>query len=109
PEEIFVFSAHQFWCSERGGREKGINATTDDTLTGDLASVDVATKQNLDELVKVGEGLLDNKVSRVNFDTGDFEPVPNGCSNREALDRFAKELSDERKLRESNYRDCESA
>ncbi|KAI3785045.1 hypothetical protein L1987_44154 [Smallanthus sonchifolius] len=76
----------------------------DDTLTGDLASVDRATKQNLDDLVKVGEGLLDKLVSRVNSDTGEFEPVVNGGSNREALKRFAKELSDEMKLRESNYK-----
>ncbi|XP_076959301.1 patatin-like protein 3 isoform X2 [Bidens hawaiensis] len=75
----------------------------DDTLTGDLASVDITAKKNLDGLVKVGEGLLDNLVSRVNSDTGDFEPVPDGGSNREALKRFAKELSQERKLRESNY------
>ncbi|KAK9048624.1 hypothetical protein SSX86_032412 [Deinandra increscens subsp. villosa] len=75
----------------------------DDTLTGDLSSVDIATKKNLDDLVRVGEGLLDNPVSRVNSDTGDFEPVPNGGSNRETLIRFAIELSEERKLRESNY------
>ncbi|KAK9067073.1 hypothetical protein SSX86_014397 [Deinandra increscens subsp. villosa] len=74
----------------------------DDSLTGDLASVDVTTKVNLDGLVKVGQGLLDNPVSRVNTDTGVFEPVSDGGTNREALKRFATRLSDERKVRESN-------
>lgn len=53
-----------------------------------MASVDVATKQNLDDLVKVGEGLLDSPVSRVNSDTGGVEPVTNGGTNREALKRY---------------------
>ncbi|XP_076883168.1 patatin-like protein 3 isoform X2 [Bidens hawaiensis] len=75
----------------------------DDDLTGDLASVDVATKENLDALVNVGRGLLGGPVSRVNTDTGVVEPVPDGGTNAEALKRFAKRLSDERKLRESNY------
>ncbi|XP_023760530.1 patatin-like protein 1 [Lactuca sativa] len=74
----------------------------DETLTGDLASVDVATTQNLNNLVDVGKALLDKPVSRVNSDTGVFEVLPNGGTNREALKRFAKQLSDERKLREAN-------
>ncbi|KAG6736783.1 hypothetical protein POTOM_060322 [Populus tomentosa] len=37
----------------------------DDTLTGTLSSVDVATKENLENLVKVGEELLKKQVSRV--------------------------------------------
>ncbi|XP_076959299.1 patatin-like protein 3 [Bidens hawaiensis] len=77
----------------------------DDTLTGDLASTDIATKENLDGLVKIGERLLDKPVSRVNINTGVVEPVPNGGTNREALKRFAKRLSDERKLRESDVPD----
>ncbi|KAI7735255.1 hypothetical protein M8C21_030829 [Ambrosia artemisiifolia] len=77
----------------------------DDDLTGDLASVDVATKENLDGLVEVGKALLDKPVSRVNTDTGVVEPVPDGGTNREALKRFAERLSNERKLRESKYSD----
>ncbi|XVE87147.1 hypothetical protein DITRI_Ditri18aG0093100 [Diplodiscus trichospermus] len=73
----------------------------DDTLSGDLASVDVATKENMENLVKVGENLLKKTVTRVNLDTGLYEPVQNGGSNEEALQKFAKLLSDERKLRES--------
>lgn len=74
----------------------------DETLTGDLASVDVATTQNLNNLVDVGKGLLDKPVSRVNSDTGVFEVLPDGGTNREALKKLAKQLSDERKLREAN-------
>ncbi|KAI3500476.1 hypothetical protein L1887_36298 [Cichorium endivia] len=74
----------------------------DETLTGDLASVDVATTENLNNLVDVGNRLLDKPVSRVNSDTGVFEVLPDGGTNREELKRFAKLLSEERKLRETN-------
>ncbi|TYH99269.1 hypothetical protein ES332_A11G055500v1 [Gossypium tomentosum] len=71
----------------------------DDTLTGDMASVDISTKENLDNLVDKGHKLLTKTVSRINLDTGFYEPVENGGSNAEALQRFAKLLSDENKLR----------
>ncbi|GMI98016.1 phospholipase A IVA [Hibiscus trionum] len=74
----------------------------DDTLTGEMASTDTSTKENMDNLVKKGENLLDKTVSRINLDSGLYEPVENGGSNAEALQRFAKLLSDERKLRRSN-------
>ena len=35
----------------------------DDTLTGTLSSMDVATKENLENLVKVGEKFLKKPVS----------------------------------------------
>ncbi|GJX26304.1 patatin-like protein 1 [Tanacetum coccineum] len=65
--------------------ELDLTSSSDDTLTGDLASVDMATAENLNDLVKVGEGLLDGPVSKVNSDTGVVEPVPDGGTNREAL------------------------
>lgn len=52
-----------------------------------MASVDVATKKNLDSLVKLGEELLKKPVSRVNLDTGKYEPIKNGGTNAEALIR----------------------
>ncbi|KAL6222564.1 hypothetical protein ACLB2K_005956 [Fragaria x ananassa] len=73
----------------------------EDTLTGDLSSVDKATKENLENLVEVGEQLLMKQVSRMNLDTGLYEPVENGGTNEVALQRFAKLLSDEKKYRES--------
>ncbi|XXG61025.1 hypothetical protein AAC387_Pa04g2785 [Persea americana] len=72
----------------------------DDTLSGHVSSVDVATKENLEDLVKVGEGLLKKPVSRVNLETGVFEPLKNEGTNEEVLKRFAIQLSEERKLRE---------
>lgn len=67
-------------------------------MTGDLASVDVATKENLNKLVETGEALLKKPVSRVNLETGKFEAVDEG-TNEEALTEFARLLSEERKLR----------
>ncbi|CAA6674812.1 unnamed protein product [Spirodela intermedia] len=73
--------------------------TQDDTLSGDASSVDIATKENLGKLVKIGEDLLDKPVSRVNLDTGRNEPV-GAEKNREALKRFARMLSDEKRVRQ---------
>ncbi|KAL9392111.1 hypothetical protein Peur_016031 [Populus x canadensis] len=72
----------------------------DNTLTGTLSSVDVATKENLQNLVKVGEELLKKSVSRVNLGTGVFEPI-NKMTNEEALIELAKLLSREKHLREA--------
>ncbi|RWR84141.1 patatin-like protein 2 [Cinnamomum micranthum f. kanehirae] len=71
----------------------------DDTLKSPLSSVDIATKENLENLAKVGEGLLKKPVSRVNLETGIFEPLENEGTNEEVLKRFAKRLSNERRLR----------
>lgn len=60
----------------------------DDALSGILASVDTSTKENLENLVKVGEMLLKKPVSRVNLETGHVEPVSEGeGTNEEALIR----------------------
>lgn len=72
----------------------------DDTLRGTTTSVDVTTKENLENLVKIGEELLKKPVSRVNLETGVCEHVENEATNEQALKIFAKKLSDERKLRE---------
>ncbi|XP_011030324.1 PREDICTED: patatin-like protein 2 isoform X1 [Populus euphratica] len=72
----------------------------DDTLTGTLSSVDVATKENLENLVKVGEKLLKKPVSRVDLGTGVFTPVDK-MTNEEALIKMAKLLSREKHLRDS--------
>ncbi|XP_042966032.1 patatin-like protein 2 isoform X2 [Carya illinoinensis] len=71
----------------------------DYTLTGTEASVDVSTKKNLDKLVGIGEELLKKPVSRVNLKNGVSETVENGGTNEEALRKFAKILSQERKSR----------
>lgn len=71
----------------------------DPSLTGDVASMDLSTKENLQNLVKVGEALLKQTVSRVNLLTGVYEPISEGTTNAQALTSFAKTLSDERKIR----------
>lgn len=68
-------------------------------MTGDLASVDVATEENLKRLIKTGEALLKKPVSRVNLETGKFEVADGEGTNEEALTEFARLLSEERKLR----------
>ncbi|XP_073103939.1 patatin-like protein 2 isoform X2 [Elaeis guineensis] len=71
----------------------------DDTLMGDTASVDVSSKENLMKLVQIGKQLLKKPVSRVNLDSGVSEAVRMAGTNEEELTRFAKMLSDERRLR----------
>ncbi|KAI4316726.1 hypothetical protein L6164_024678 [Bauhinia variegata] len=72
----------------------------DDTLTGTESSVDIATKENLEALRQIGERLLKKPVSMMNLETGLSEPVENAGTNEDALRKFAKMLSEERRLRE---------
>ncbi|TVU24248.1 hypothetical protein EJB05_26669 [Eragrostis curvula] len=74
----------------------------DDSLTGHTSSVDIATKENMEALIGIGKELLQKPVARVNIDTGMYEPVEGEGTNEDALARFAKMLSDERRLRHTN-------
>ena len=65
----------------------------DDTLKGNLASADVATKDNLKNLVKVGKELLKRTVTKLDLDTGRYEPIENGGTNEEKLKRYLIPLS----------------
>ena len=71
----------------------------DDTLSGDEASMDIATDKNMESLEQIGKKLLKQPLSRVNLETGRFEEVAGQGTNEEALIRFAKLLSEERKRR----------
>uniref|UniRef100_A0A7N1A5F1 Patatin n=1 Tax=Kalanchoe fedtschenkoi TaxID=63787 RepID=A0A7N1A5F1_KALFE len=73
----------------------------DDTLTGVLSSVDVATEENLHDLEKIGISLLESPVSRVNLNTGVYEPAKPQETNKEALIRLAKLLSQEKQTRDA--------
>lgn len=66
--------------------ENGYLRIQDDTLSGNEASVDVATEKNLKSLVEIGERLLKKPVTKVNFETGLCEPCDQG-TNEEALIR----------------------
>jgi len=48
----------------------------------------VSTKENMDNLVKVGQELLEKPASRVDPETGKFKPIPNLGTNADALKRF---------------------
>jgi len=71
----------------------------DDELTGDAASVDVSTGENLRRLVAVGEALLKKPACKVNIETGRNEPDGDRGTNEEELVRFAHMLSQERRAR----------
>ncbi|KAK2967556.1 hypothetical protein RJ640_030427, partial [Escallonia rubra] len=62
----------------------------EDNLSGTVSSVDVSTKENLENLVKVGQGLLEKPVSRVNMATGNYQPVEDAGTNMEALKKMDK-------------------
>ncbi|CAK9168582.1 unnamed protein product [Ilex paraguariensis] len=64
----------------------------EDSLIGTDSSVDVATEENLNRIVEIGETLLKKPVSRVNLEIGLSELVKNGGTNKDALKRFAKLL-----------------
>ncbi|KAM2273603.1 hypothetical protein ACFX1S_043520 [Malus domestica] len=68
----------------------------DDTLTGTLAFVDIASLENLNGLVIVGEKLLKKSVPIVDFDTAKAKLVHPETTNQEALIRVAGVLSRER-------------
>ncbi|CAH1442757.1 unnamed protein product [Lactuca virosa] len=68
----------------------------DDTLSGDLISLDLAAQENLENLVKVGQELLKKQVTRVNLDTGKHEPYHPYTTNEMALIKFAKVLHQEK-------------
>jgi patatin-like phospholipase/acyl hydrolase len=71
-------------------------------LPANASSSVLSTKKNLNNLVNIGKSLLEGPVSRINFQTGLYEPVLDEGTNKDALTRFAKQLSDERKLRLSH-------
>ncbi|KAM0007944.1 putative patatin-like phospholipase domain, Acyl transferase/acyl hydrolase/lysophospholipase [Helianthus debilis subsp. tardiflorus] len=71
----------------------------DDTLSGELATLDLATQENLENLVKVGEELLKKPVTRVNLGTGICEPYHH-TTNEMALKKLATILHNEKNVRE---------
>jgi len=71
----------------------------DDELTGETASVDVSTTENLKRLIGVGKALLKRQACKVNIETGKNEPDLERGTNEEELTHFARMLSEERKAR----------
>uniref|UniRef100_A0ACD5XM22 Uncharacterized protein n=1 Tax=Avena sativa TaxID=4498 RepID=A0ACD5XM22_AVESA len=71
----------------------------DNSLRGAAATVDAATPENMRELIRIGERMLAQRVSRVNVETGRYEEVQGAGSNADALAGFARQLSEERRAR----------
>lgn len=55
-------------------------------MKGKVSSVDNSTKENLENLAKIGEELLKKPVSKVNLETGNFGPSKHE-TNEQALTR----------------------
>lgn len=49
--------------------------------------MDLSTEENMEGLVEVGEALLKKRVSRVNLETGHYQPISDHVTNEEALQR----------------------
>ncbi|GAB4852107.1 Proteolipid protein 2 [Ancistrocladus abbreviatus] len=71
----------------------------DDTISETLSSVDGATRDNLEGLMKVGEELLKKPVTGINLSSGLYEPISKH-TNEEILKRLAEVLSKEKRLRD---------
>ncbi|TVU03055.1 hypothetical protein EJB05_51383, partial [Eragrostis curvula] len=82
--------------------EKNYLRIQTDKLTGTMTSMDCATKENMNALIKLGNDLLKQLVARVNIDTGAYDPVHGAGTNAHALKNFAKMLSEERKSRKNS-------
>ena len=64
------------------------NPLQDDTLEGDASTLDLSTKSNLENLIKLGEKMLTNRVMQMNIDTGTYEPAAENINNDEQLKRW---------------------
>ncbi|KAM0066869.1 putative zingipain [Helianthus debilis subsp. tardiflorus] len=77
------------------GKDEGCYAlaSKDVTLSDDMASMDLATDENLENLVEAGEKLLKKPVTRMNFVTGEIEHDPR-ITNEMVIQSFATTLRD---------------
>ncbi|KAF3328783.1 patatin-like protein 2 [Carex littledalei] len=75
-------------------------------LTGDTASVDNSTQKNLQDLIQVGKDLLKLPVAECDVATGIYQTADYYETNEEALAKFAKKLSLERKQRMAKMNNC---
>lgn len=81
--------------------EKNYLRIQDESLTGDQKEMDISTPENMKVLEDIGKRLLEEKVSRLDLDSGRFLAVEGEGTNADALARFASLLCAERKRRRS--------
>ncbi|MCD9644779.1 hypothetical protein HAX54_033213 [Datura stramonium] len=68
-------------------------------LSEDASSIDNTRKECMEKLVNIGNDILQKPISRMNLDSCKNEAVDNEGTNEQALIRFAKLLSQEKRLR----------
>ncbi|CAK9272481.1 unnamed protein product [Sphagnum jensenii] len=88
-----IFDAHQ-------SGHHYLRIQTERLSSSEFWGIDDSTRQNLVDLKQRAGELLDGRyVSRRNFATGGLDAITDGGTNREALDRFARWLFEERRAR----------
>lgn len=75
----------------------------EDNLAGDASSVDISTTKNMQTLMQIGQDLIKKPVSTMDLETGKSKLINGSGTNEEALARFAKLLSDERRMRQNKW------
>ncbi|XP_021283191.1 patatin-like protein 2 [Herrania umbratica] len=73
-----------------------------DSLKYTQAAADNSSQENLQNLEKIANELLKKPVAAVNLETGLYEPIEEAGTYEDALIRFAKGLTDERRRRQAN-------
>lgn len=61
--------------------------------------MDVATPENMVELLRISERMLAQRMSRLNVEPGRYKEIQGAKSNTDALAGFARKLSDERRTK----------
>ncbi|KAK6232947.1 hypothetical protein SCA6_003020 [Theobroma cacao] len=73
-----------------------------DSLKYTQAAADNSSQENLQNLEKIANELLKKPVAAVNLETGLYEPIEEAGTYEDALIKFAKRLTDERRHRQAN-------
>ena len=60
----------------------------DNSLTGEGISLDNSTKENMENLMRIGQELLKKPASRVDPETGLLDAIPNMGTNADVITRF---------------------
>ncbi|EOY10973.1 Phospholipase A 2A, IIA,PLA2A [Theobroma cacao] len=70
-----------------------------DSLKDSKVGMDNSNQENLQNLENIGNALLEKPVSAMNLETGLLKPIRGAGTNRAAITKLAKRLSEERKCR----------
>ncbi|KAI3879329.1 hypothetical protein MKX03_031798 [Papaver bracteatum] len=105
-DNAFILGLSQLWLGANQIDFFRIQHNFTNSESSSLSSMDTTTTENLENLVRLGRNLLKKPVTKVSVETGQLEPVVHHDqqniqeeTNEEALVRFAKLLSSEKKDR----------